>query len=258
MSARLEFLFPARHEPGGGVNTHRHGCYELVYYAKGRGRTRIGDRNYEYREGEYALIRPGTRHDERHEAETEVLCLGFAPMRDTPLPEGVFSDKPPSDEDNAMEPLLPLLLKMAKEMRNKEEAYMDMLDLLTSELVLVLQRRRPRGEDATTHAEEKFRYALNYMNENFHQRVDFHALAAMAGYSFDRYRHLFKEQTGMSPGRYVLCRRIGHARALLRGTKLGMAEIAANCGFAGDSQFCSQFKRETGMSPGAYRKSSYS
>lgn len=250
MRARLEFLFPAVREAGGYVPTHRHGCHELVFYVKGSGTTRIGDTDYVYRENDYALIAAGTPHDERHGTTTELLCLGFAVAPDTALPEGVFSDQ--GGEDGKA-PLLPLLLRMAKEMRNKDEFFADMLDLLASELVLTLQRRRLEGE-TPTYTEDKFRYALNYMNENFHERIDFHALAAMAGYSPDRYRHLFKEQTGMSPGRYILGRRVAHARNLLRDTSLGMAEIAAGCGFANDSQFCSMFKRETGMSPGAYRK----
>ncbi|MDG0792860.1 AraC family transcriptional regulator [Cohnella ginsengisoli] len=138
-------------------------------------------------------------------------------------------------------------------MKNKDEDYADMLDLLTSQLVLTLRRRRLTG-GSPAYAEDKFRYAINYMNENFHRRIDFGSLAAMAGYSLDRYRHLFKAQTGASPGRYVLGRRIAHARTLLRETKRSISEIAADCGFASDSQFCSLFKRETGWSPGAYRK----
>lgn len=253
LRARLEFLFSARHEAGEDVSLHRHGCHELVYYLKGSGRTRIGERDCAYREDDFAFIRAGTPHDERHEAPTEVLCLGFAASRELPLPEGVFSDKRSHDGQEAREPILPLMLKMAKEMRNKDEAYADMLDLLTSELVLLLQRRRLHG-DTPPDAEEKFRYAINYMDEHFHQRVDFQALAAMAGYSLDRYRHLFKDQTGVSPGRYVLGKRIAHARDLLRETRRSVSEISSDCGFASDSQFCSLFKRETGMSPGAYRK----
>lgn len=252
MHARLEFLFPVAHIPGNDVTLHRHGCYELVYYLKGNGRTRIGDRDYEFREDDYALIRPGTLHDERHAAPTEVLCLGFAPLREAALPEGVFSDQRFNDGEDDHAPVLPLLLGMAKEMRNKDEDYAGMLDLLASQLVLLLRRRLTGGSPA--YAEDKFRYAINYMNENFHQHIDFASLAAMAGYSPDRYRHLFKAHTGASPGRYVLGRRIAHARTLLRETERSISGIASDCGFASDSQFCSLFKRETGWSPGAYRK----
>lgn len=253
MHARLDFLFPVAHEPGNDVTLHRHACHELVYYLKGNGKTRIGDRDYEYREDDYALIRPGTYHDERHAAPTEVLCLGFAPLMESVLPEGVFSDRKPKDGEDAHEPILPLLLGMAKEMRNKDEDYAGMLDLLASQLVLTLRRRRLNG-GSPAYAEDRFKYAINYINENFHQRIDFASLAATAGYSLDRYRHLFKVQIGASPGRYVLGRRIAHARTLLRETNRSIAEIAADCGFASDSQFCSLFKRETGVSPGAYRK----
>ncbi|MFC3799467.1 helix-turn-helix domain-containing protein [Cohnella sp. GCM10012308] len=254
MYARLDFLFSIAHMPGNDVTLHRHGCYELVYYLKGNGKTRIGDDDYEYREDDYALIRPGTPHDERHAAPTEVLCLGFAPLREFALPEGVFSDQRFKDDVDDYAPVLPLLLGMVKEMRNKDEDYAGMLDLLASQLVLMLRRRLAGGSPA--YDEDKFRYAINYMNENFHQRIDFGSLAAMAGYSLDRYRHLFKAHTGASPGRYVLGRRIAHARTLLRETRRSISGIAADCGFASDSQFCSLFKRETGWSPGAYRKAS--
>ncbi|MNR34949.1 Exoenzyme S synthesis regulatory protein ExsA [compost metagenome] len=75
----------------------------------------------------------------------------------------------------------------------------------------------------------------------------------MADYSYDRFRHLFKETYGVSPSEYILSRRIHHAMDLLRHTNTSITSIALECGFSTDAQFCTIFKREMGETPRAYR-----
>jgi AraC-like DNA-binding protein len=248
MEARLDFLFRIDRGEKEFIPAHRHQCYELVYYAKGRGHTRIGEKEWEYEKSHYAVIRPLTVHDERRrEILTDVLCVGFSLHEsDTPLPEGVF-------QDNSIDSLLPLLERMLAELQDERPRFSRMLDLLTSELAIRLERHLSAEPPAPL--ENKFQYTLNYMNEHFTQKIDFPSLSAMAGYSYDRYRHLFKERTGYSPVQYIVKKRVDYARSLLRHTALSVSAIAMECGFSTDAQFCSVFKRELGSTPGQYRES---
>ncbi|MNG21073.1 Exoenzyme S synthesis regulatory protein ExsA [compost metagenome] len=75
----------------------------------------------------------------------------------------------------------------------------------------------------------------------------------MADYSYDRFRHLFKQTYGVSPGEYILNKRIKHAIELLLHTHISITSIAMECGFSTDAQFCTLFKREIGESPRSYR-----
>lgn len=245
MSDTLEFLFRTVRAERESVASHSHRCYELVYYGSGDGSTRIGDREYSFRRGEYAIIRPSTVHDERRMAATDVLCAGFsAQSLSSPLQQGVFAD----DGEHS---LLPLLETMLGEMHAKRPRYSDMLDLLARQLVITLERRH--ASEPLPASEDKFHYTLGFMKEHFTQRIDFASLASMAGYSYDRYRHLFKLKTGCSPVQYQLRARLDYACSLLRHTDLSVAAVAMECGFSSDAQFCSLFKRERGETPKQHR-----
>lgn len=242
----LEFLFKATRKQSDTIAIHQHRCYELVYYGCGQGTTRIGDREWRYESNQYALIRPATPHDERRSTVSEVICVGLSPDHlAAPLVEGVFAD-------DSEAPVLPALASMLSEMQEQRPRYSEMLELQARQLVVRLERRHSAGKLPAA-AADPLHHTLGFMREHFTQRVDFAALASMAGYSYDRYRHLFKQATGSSPGQYLLSLRLQYASSLLRNTNLTVAAIAMECGFSSDAQFCSLFKRELGSTPGRYR-----
>jgi AraC family transcriptional regulator len=80
------------------------------------------------------------------------------------------------------------------------------------------------------------------------------ALATFAGMRETRFLQAFKQQTGMSPYRYVLQKRLQKASALLTGSKLGLAEIALATGFADQAHMTATFARHLGRTPGAIRR----
>ncbi len=79
-------------------------------------------------------------------------------------------------------------------------------------------------------------------------------LAELAGLRESRFLQAFRQQTGFSPYRYVLNKRIEKASALLSGTKLGLAEIALASGFADQAHMTATFTRHLGRTPGAIRR----
>lgn len=79
-------------------------------------------------------------------------------------------------------------------------------------------------------------------------------LAEMLGVSSATLSRYFKTETGMSPGRYILNRRMHQAMSLLRGTDLPVGEIAAQCGFSCPKTFSRFVRRCCGYSPAGLRK----
>ena len=75
-------------------------------------------------------------------------------------------------------------------------------------------------------------------------------LAALVNLSASRFRHLFKEETGVSLGSYVRERRLVRAEFLLRTTFLTIKEVMSEAGMSS----VSHFKRRYGVTPTAYRK----
>lgn len=78
-------------------------------------------------------------------------------------------------------------------------------------------------------------------------------LADVADVSPSSLGRRFKAETGTTPWRYVLKRRIERAKALLQNTDRSLAAIALDTGFYDQPHFTRTFKRFEGKTPGEYR-----
>lgn len=74
-------------------------------------------------------------------------------------------------------------------------------------------------------------------------------LASLVGRSRFHFSRLFKVSTGMTPRQFVIRRRVERARELLRAGH-GIAEVAAEVGFAGQSHLHFHIRRAFGCTPG--------
>lgn len=74
-------------------------------------------------------------------------------------------------------------------------------------------------------------------------------LAAIAGRSEFNFIRVFTRSVGMTPHRYVVHQRLGHAARLVREGRLCLAQIAARTGFADQSHLSRWMRRVYGASP---------
>ncbi|WP_151737121.1 AraC family transcriptional regulator ['Paenibacillus yunnanensis' Narsing Rao et al. 2020] len=243
------YIVRAAHEANTHIPRHQHECFELVYYMEGLGTCGIGPRSFHFRPGSFALIPPNYKHDENHQPVSEVLFVGFhcGNARINSL-SGVYED----DKDQTV---LHTLLRMHEEFKRKRDGFTELLNLQMSEITVYLQRLLG-ASGYQSPAEDQVQYVLNYMDEHYRHKLSVQSLADMSGYSYDRFRHLFKERFGHSPHRYLLLKRLNYAKSLLMHTQMPVAEISAAAGFVNDAQFCNIFKREIGLSPRNFRVSS--
>jgi AraC family transcriptional regulator len=92
-----------------------------------------------------------------------------------------------------------------------------------------------------------------YVETNLESSVSLQDLATVAGLSTSHFIRAFRQSEGMTPHRYLLCRRVRRALGLLAETEMPLAEIAVASGFADQSHFCRQFRRFVGAPPSRYR-----
>ncbi len=121
-------------------------------------------------------------------------------------------------------------------------------------LLLELDIRNPLS--ATGRLDARVRKAMEYIRNNFRSPIDIPRLAALANLSPSRFSHLFFEQTGSTPMKYLEQQRLENARGLLAMTGATVEEIARQSGFHNAFYFSRQFSRTFGVSPRAYRQSS--
>ena len=78
-------------------------------------------------------------------------------------------------------------------------------------------------------------------------------LAVTVNLSPSRLHQLFKEQTGVSPAKYLKTLRLEQARGLLQTSFLSIKEIRARAGIRDESHFMRDFRRAYGFTPSQYR-----
>ena len=66
--------------------------------------------------------------------------------------------------------------------------------------------------------------------------------------------HLFSKEFGTTPKQYIMQKRIGAAKVLLKGSRSELTEISEQLGFSSVQHFSSAFKKYTGQTPDNFRK----
>jgi AraC family transcriptional regulator, mar-sox-rob regulon activator len=74
-------------------------------------------------------------------------------------------------------------------------------------------------------------------------------LAVYSGYSLWHMQKIFKEVTGVSPGKYIRERRLAGAAYQLRSSDSTIFDIALDFGFGSQSHFTYMFRKRYGITP---------
>jgi AraC family transcriptional regulator len=78
-------------------------------------------------------------------------------------------------------------------------------------------------------------------------------LASAACLSVNHFIRAFRQQTGVTPHRHIVLRRLDRGIALLKKPSMSVAEVADDVGFATPAHFVATFRRTMGVTPGAFR-----
>jgi transcriptional regulator GlxA family with amidase domain len=87
-----------------------------------------------------------------------------------------------------------------------------------------------------------------------HLGADVPTLARRAGMSERTFARRFREETGQSPGAWVIQQRVRHAQHLLEATDLGIDDVAERAGMGTAASLRSHLRAHLGVSPAAYRR----
>jgi AraC-like DNA-binding protein len=99
----------------------------------------------------------------------------------------------------------------------------------------------------------QLRRVIDYMEDNFPNRIELETLAAQLNLSQAHFSRAFKASTGLAPYQWQLDARIKRAQHLLCATSASLEEVAQATGFADTVHFGHTFRKIAGMAPGAWR-----
>jgi AraC-like DNA-binding protein len=238
---------------GVAFSPHRHDTYAV-------GVTHVGIQSFRYRGERHHshATRAFVLHpDELHDGEAgDDLGFGYAIayidpaiirgiLETGPLP---FLQRPVSDDLGMRQAILGLITDwtMLREPLALDDALTDLA---------VALRRAAGGPDAETgmlDTGSAFRIREHLLDAGS-AAASIEEIAADCGLSRWQATRRFRQAFGVSPYRYLLMRRLDHARRLLAaGTELAQAALEA--GFADQAHLTRRFRQAFGMAPGAWRR----
>jgi AraC family transcriptional regulator len=132
------------------------------------------------------------------------------------------------------------------------------VDALTCELAIVLLREHTSAAVAPAWpmarlSPHKLRRAIEYIDDNLRSELTLASIGEAVALSPGHFAHAFRQATGVTPHRYVIERRVEHAKAMLQQSDMPITEIAGRVGCSSHSHFSVLFHRITGLTPRQFR-----
>jgi AraC family transcriptional regulator len=171
-----------------------------------------------------------------------------------PTAEFIFR---PNLQDSAIPRLIKLLLEEARAGAPSGKVYTDSLThALAIRYVQLGERVWHEKVHSTVSAlpPHVLKRVLERIEHSFQSEISLASLAQEAGYSRGHFLKMFRASMGMTPHRYVLQRRVEHARSLLKRREISIIDVAAGCGFSSQAHLTQVFRQHLGVTPGDYRR----
>lgn len=251
INAVLQTFIHYNHPSLDYVLPQSHSCYEIVFYANGHGRTTINQEIYNYKDMDMVLIAPNMVHDEKSEQSTEVYCVLFQ-LEGIDLNSCFYAYDPSFSRT--------IFDKMA-EIRDayyaREPFFESFINSLIEQIIILILRydktmaAQPSMDEQNRRAVE---LSKKLLKEKIYLNADLSVIAENIGYSYDYFRHLFKDYVGMSPKQYQLEQKLNKAKELLLHTNDPIQDIAKQCGFGSGISFNDFFTKKLKITPLKFRK----
>ena len=256
------YVYRRAHPP---LRPHRHRqALEICVLERGTQTYFVGSQRYDLAGGDVFLTKPGEVHGTGDEPENKGR-LYWVELRVHPPDQRLLGLSPKESRlllhridalgtrhfrhGEILIPTLERIFTAASGERNplqKADLQNLLLRFLLDFVTLAGQNPAPRPDPGISRA-------LGFVEKNLTANISIKQLAAAARQSPSHFKSRFSRQIGMPPLQYVMHRRIGHGKQMLRQSRLPVTRIAMQLGFATSQHFATVFKRLTGVTPREYK-----
>jgi AraC-like DNA-binding protein len=101
--------------------------------------------------------------------------------------------------------------------------------------------------------EQSMARVITLMHRNLGDQLTIDDMARVAMFSKFHFSRVFRQVTGISPGRFLSAVRLEEAKRLLVSTSLSVADISNMVGYTSVGTFSARFKHSVGLPPTQYR-----
>jgi transcriptional regulator GlxA family with amidase domain len=92
------------------------------------------------------------------------------------------------------------------------------------------------------------------MEDNFSYNLKLEEFARLSNRSLSGFKRDFQKEFNITPGKWLLEKRLHHARHLLFNTGKSVSEVAFESGFENPSHFSRAFRNYFGAAPGSFKQ----
>ncbi len=230
--------------------------YGLQYIADGVGYYEEDGKSYSVPAGTVIIHFPSVRQHYYFKKQDKAYlmwahCTGAA----CNILDPIKSDKTVTVKISETKEFERVFKKMSATFNRKEPYFQSICDGYMQVLLsLIMKSTVEQSELLKIAGNDNLEKVIAYMYIHFNEPIDIDRYAKMCFVSRDRFMHLFKEYTGVSPYHYQLQIRIDRAVEMLTYTSSSINEVALAVGYKDCSYFCRIFKKFTSKTPSYYRK----
>lgn len=228
---------------------HFHSGIELVYVLEGELTAAINGETHTVRAGEMLITNCYFVHAYTPSADCDsivaVIPLSAVPSIQKRLTSNRFTKTVIADDEKRTFEFLMRLFADGPEQPTFQKG-------MSYAVLGLLFDRVPLEPVGSTDQADVICRILNYLNDNFTQRLTVEQVAMRFGYSRSRFSHLFKTTVGYSLPQYLNMLRCRSVCDVLLSTDMTIVELATDAGFNSTHTFYTAFKVCYGMTPREY------
>ncbi len=254
-----------------GVPVHQHDFYEIYFFISGNVEYSVEGKIYEMKKGDILLINPLELHQPRitpdqGDYERIVLWINkeflFSLSSNDSSLSRCFDNTNPGHTNllrlsySAQEQLGIMLNELIKEEGN--DSYAKDLACKAILLRILVELNRLSVSYGEKHESENtlspfILSVLDYINQHYCEKLSLSSIANEFFVSKYYLSHTFNSVVGTSVHRYIILKRLIHAKQMLA-SGIKPTTVAANCGFNDYAGFYRAFTGEYGITPAEYCK----
>ena len=245
-------------------------AYEICYIAHGTVDWWVGQKQFEVGPGFVFITFPGETHGGLHDIMNP--CELFWAQVEFPRGEKLqglsrsetifLADKFARMKEHCFPgtPETPVLFKgiIDEHRRLSEHSSILVRTGLIELLVAVIQayEAHQHSKMSNTAYSKVIRQVMALFDDHLAEEIKMDDIARQAGLSVTSFYRRFHEEVSMTPGEYLIQRRMHRAKRLLCDSAMSITAVAHALGYSSSQYFATAFKRVTGVTPRIYRETS--
>jgi AraC-like DNA-binding protein len=246
---------------------HLHDDIEVILVLDGQVNMRIRNQEYLLEPGSCVLFNSLQPHDFHSEqGGTLILCLQVSPKFCVTYFPAISSlqfdghDINRDLDDGSRGYVKNLLLEIAYRYYRKEFGYEFSCISLVNQLFWFLVKNVPshilteEERKATIQKAERLNRILNFIDENYMNKILLTDIAGRENLSMTYLSHFFKDNLNQTFQEYLMNLRFSHARDMVMENRLKLIDICLECGFSDYRYLYQAFLKNYGCTPREYQK----